>query len=122
MEKIAIFFGPLNGSVHRIAKMVATKIGPEKVDLIHIDRQQLRSGKYTKIIFGISTVGKDTCNKVRQHRLDKILPVVASFNFTGKKVALFGLGDHITYAYHFVDAVGLLGKTIKSQGGNLRES
>ena len=120
MEKIAIFFGPLNGSVHRIAKMVATKIGPEKVDLIHIASATTSDlEKYTKIIFGISTVGKDTCNKVRQHRLDKILPVVASFNFTGKKVALFGLGDHITYAYHFVDAVGLLGKTIKSQGGEI---
>jgi len=36
MEKIAIFFGPLNGSVHRVAKLVAAKIGPEAVDLIHI--------------------------------------------------------------------------------------
>jgi flavodoxin I len=29
------------------------------------------------------------------------------------------LGDHITYAYHFVDSMGLLGKTIKKQGGLL---
>ena len=45
--------------------------------------------------------------------------MVTSFDFTGKKVAIFGLGDHITYAYHFVDAIGLLAKTIKAQGGEI---
>ncbi|MCL4484327.1 MAG: flavodoxin [Bacteroidetes bacterium] len=121
MEKIAIFFGPLDGSVHRIAKLVASKIGPEKVDLIHIAEASASDlNKYSRIIFGISTIGKDTW----QQKFDnvdwtKFFPVVTSFDFTGKKVAIFGLGDHITYAYHFVDAMGLLGKTVKSQGGEI---
>ncbi len=121
MEKIAIFFGPLDGSVHRIAKLIASKIGPDKVDLIHIAVASAADlDKYSRIIFGISTVGKDTW----QQKFDNVdwsrfFPVIASFNFSGKKVAIFGLGDHITYAYHFVDAIGLLGKTIKSQGGEI---
>ena len=121
MEKIAIFFGPLDGSVHRIAKLVASKIGLDKVDMIHIAvASAVDLDKYSRIIFGISTVGKDTW----QQKFDNVdwsnfFPVIASFNFTGKKVAIFGLGDHITYAYHFVDAIGLLGKTIKSQGGEI---
>ncbi len=105
MEKIAIFFGPLNGSVHRVAKKVAEKIGPEKVDLIHIASASTSDlEKYSKIIFGISTIGKDTWQqKFDNNDWSKFFPAVSSFNFSGKKVAIFGLGDHITYAYHFVD-------------------
>ncbi len=121
MEKIGIFFGPLNGSVHRIAKLVASKIGPEKVDLIHITEASAADlEKYDRIIFGISTVGKDSWQqKFDNTDWSHFFPIVSAFNFTGKKVAIFGLGDHITYAYHFVDSIGLLGKTVKSQGGEI---
>lgn len=121
MEKIAIFFGPLDGSVHRIAKLVASKIGPEKVDLIHIASASAADlEKYTKIIFGISTIGKDTWQqKFDNTDWSHFLPVVTSFDFSGKRVAIFGLGDHITYAYHFVDSMGLLAKTIRNQGGEI---
>jgi flavodoxin I len=119
MEKIAIFFGPLNGSVHRIAKLVASKIGPEKVDMLHIAEAKASDlDKYTHIIFGISTIGKDTWQqKFDNNDWSKFFPIVSTYDFTGKKVAIFGLGDHITYAYHFVDSLGLLGKTIRNQGG-----
>ena len=121
MEKIAIFFGPLNGSVHRVAKLIASKIGPETADLIHITEASATDlEKYTKIIFGISTVGKDSWQqKFDNTDWSHFLPIVSAFNFTGKKVAIFGLGDHITYAYHFVDSMGLLGKVVKKQGGEL---
>jgi flavodoxin I len=121
MEKTAIFFGPLNGSVHRIANLVASKIGADKVDLIHIaNASAIDLEKYPRIIFGISTIGKDTWQqKFDNTDWSHFFPVVTSFNFTGKRVAIFGLGDHITYAYHFVDSMGLLGKTIRKQGGEL---
>jgi len=121
MEKIAIFFGPLNGSVHRVAKLVAAKIGPEAVDLIHITEASVADlEKYTKIIFGISTVGKDSWQqKFDNTDWSHFFPIVSAFNFTGKKVAIFGLGDHITYAYHFVDSIGLLGKVVIKQGGEI---
>lgn len=121
MEKIALFFGPLNGSVHRIARLVASKIGQEKVDLIHIAEASASDlDKYSKIIFGISTIGKDTWQqKFDNNDWSKFWPVVTSFDFTGKRIAIFGLGDHITYAYHFVDSMGLLGKAVIKQGGEI---
>ena len=121
MERIAIFFGPLNGSVHRVAKLIASKIGPENIDLIHITEASAADlEKYTKIIFGISTVGKDSWQqKFDNTDWSHFFPIVSAFNFTGKKVAIFGLGDHITYAYHFVDSMGLLGKVVLKQGGEI---
>ena len=102
MEKIAIFFGPLNGSVHRVAKLVAAKIGPEAVDLIHITEASVADlEKYTKIIFGISTVGKDSWQqKFDNTDWSHFFPIVSAFNFTGKKVAIFGLGDHTAAEAH----------------------
>lgn len=121
MEKIALFFGPLNGSVHRIAKLVASKIGTDKVDLIHIlDASAADLDKYSRIIFGISTIGKDTWQqKYDNNDWSRFFPVVTNYDFTGKKVAIFGLGDHITYAYHFVDSMGLLAKAVSKQGAQL---
>jgi flavodoxin I len=121
MEKIAIFFGPLNGAVHRVAKLVAEKIGSENVDLIHINGASTEDlSKYSKIIFGISTIGRDTWDqKFSNVDWAKFFPVVSDFDFTGKKVAIFGLGDHITYAYHFVDSMGQLAKKVVEKGGQL---
>jgi flavodoxin I len=121
MEKIAIFFGPLNGAVHRVAKQVAEKIGSENVDLIHITEASVEDlSKYSKIIFGISTIGRDTWDqKFSNVDWAKFFPVISDFDFTGKKVAIFGLGDHITYAYHFVDSMGQLAKKVMEKGGQV---
>ena len=40
-------------------------------------------------------------------------------NFTGKKVAIFGLGDQIGYDEWFCDGIGILGKVIIENGGKL---
>lgn len=121
MKKIGLFFGPLNGSVHRVAKMVADKIGEDKVDVIHIAEASADDlDNYNQIIFGISTIGRDTWDqKFSNVDWARFFPVISEFDFTGKKVAVFGLGDQITYAYHFVDAMGQLAKKVQSNGGAL---
>jgi len=57
--------------------------------------------------------------EIRKYRLVPVHANVCSFDFTGKKVAVFGLGDHITYAYHFVNSMGVLSKEVIKNGGNL---
>jgi flavodoxin I len=61
MSKIGIFFGPLKGSVNRVADMIRDKIGAEKVEMVHVKTATPDDFKrFDKIIFGISTVGKET--------------------------------------------------------------
>ena len=121
MSKIAIFFGPADGSVHRVAKLIASKIGEDKTHLIHVtDASTDDLARYEKIIFGISTVGKETWDqKFSNADWAKFMPIVADFDFKGKKIAIFGLGDHVTYAYHFVNSLGTLAKVVLENGGNL---
>ena len=42
-----------------------------------------------------------------------------SINFTNKKVAIFGLGDQLGYEEWFCDGIGILGKVVLENGGNL---
>jgi len=121
MSKIAIFFGPENGAVHRIAKMLASKIENLKPDMILLnDASAGDLARYDTIIFGISTIGRDTWDqKFGNVDWARFMPTVSSFDFSGKTVAVFGLGDHITYAYHFVNSMGVLAKTIVRNRGKL---
>jgi flavodoxin I len=121
MSKIAIFFGPENGSVHRVVKSLASKMENQKPDLILVNEATAADlARFDIIIFGISTVGRDTWDqKFGNIDWSRFMPTVSSFDFTGKKVAIFGLGDHITYAYHFVNSMGLLAKIVVKNGGLL---
>ena len=121
MSKVAIFFGPENGAVHRVAKSLALKMENLKPDLILVSEASADDlARYDTIIFGISTIGRDTWDqKFGNVDWAKFMPTVSSFNCTGKKVAVFGLGDHITYAYHFVNSMGGLAKLVVKNGGQL---
>lgn len=121
MNKTAIFFGPLDGSVHRVAKKLENVIGQEKVELIPVNDANVETiNKYDKIIFGISTVGKETWQSIYTN-IDwaKFLPEISKTRYEGKTIAIFGLGDHITYASTFVDHIGLLAKELMKNGAVL---
>jgi flavodoxin I len=121
MNKIAIFYGPENGSVHRVAKSLASKFKSQMPEMILVHEASAADlARYDNIIFGISTIGRDTWDqKFGNVDWAKFMPTVTSFDFTGKKVAIFGLGDHITYAYHFVNSMGVLAKLVIKNGGQL---
>ncbi|MEI6139726.1 MAG: flavodoxin domain-containing protein [Mariniphaga sp.] len=121
MSNLAIFFGPENGAVHRVAKSLASKMESQNPELIHVnDASADDLARFDTIIFGISTIGRDTWDqKFGNVDWAKFMPTVSAFDFTGKKVAIFGLGDHITYAYHFVNSMGILARVVIKNGGQL---
>lgn len=121
MSKIGLFFGPLKGSVHRVAEKVKAAIGEQVVDMISVhDASAADLEKYDKIIFGISTVGKETWDSEFSNTdWAKFFPNVSKVDFAGKTVAIFGLGDHITYSRHFVNAIGVLANVLLQNGATL---
>lgn len=114
MSKTAIFFGPEKGAVNRVADLISFLIGPEKVELVPVKNATFNDfNRFDQIIFGISTVGQETWDgKPATTDWGKFLPQVAQGDFAGKTVAIFGLGDHITYASGFVDFMGLLAREL----------
>lgn len=124
MKKIAIFFGPEKGAVNRVADKVKQAIGDDKVDMIPVKNATFEDiDKYDKIIFGISTVGKETWHTTYSN-VDwaRFLPEIGKSRYEGKTIAIFGLGDHVTYAATFVDHIGLLAGELTKNGAVLTGS
>jgi len=121
MSKIGIFFGPLKGSVNRVADKVKAALGEQNVELISVnDASASDLEKYDRIIFGISTVGKETWDSNYSNTdWSKFFPNISKVDFTGKTVAIFGLGDHITYSGQFVNAIGVLAKELLKNGAKI---
>ncbi len=121
MSKIGLFFGPLKGSVHRVAEKVKAALGKQNVDMISVNDASISDlEKYDLIIFGISTVGKETWDSNYSNTdWSKFFPNISKVDFSGKTVAIFGLGDHITYSSYFVNAIGVLAKDLLKNGANL---
>lgn len=121
MSKIAIFYGPVGGAVNRVADKIKEAIGEDKVEMIAVKNASAADiEKYDKIIFGLSTVGKDTWDSsFSSNDWGRFMPEIGKVDYSSKKVALFGLGDHVTYAHGFVDHIGLLGKELMANGAVL---
>ena len=121
MSKIGLFFGPLKGSVNRVAEKVKAALGEQNVEMISVhDASEADLEKYDKIIFGISTVGKETWDSDFSNTdWSKFFPHISKVDYSGKTVAIFGLGDHITYSSYFVNAMGFLAKELLKNGATI---
>ncbi len=121
MEKIGLFYGPKGGSTENVAKKMAEKIGTEKVDMLPVKNSKADDlKKYKNIIFGVSTIGKETWDGYSTASdWDKFRPELEKMDFGDKKVAMFSLGDHVTYPKHFVDALGQLAEILLPQNANI---
>lgn len=121
MSKIAIFYGPIGGAVNRVANKIKDAIGQDKVEMVAVKNATVAEiEKFDKIIFGVSTVGKDTWDsEYSNNDWGKFLSEIGKTNYAEKTIAVFGLGDHITYAHGFVDHIGVLGKELVKHGASL---
>lgn len=121
MSKIGLFYGPQGGNVERVAKLIAEKIDSDRIVLRKLkDCEAKDLSDYSNIIFGISTLGKHTWSSDNAgNDWDIFFPKLNGLDLKGKKIALFGLGDHIAYADNFVDSMGDLADSIQKTGADL---
>jgi flavodoxin I len=121
MEKIGLFYGPVKGSTEKVAKKVADQIGNDKVDMIAVKNATVEDlNKYNNIIFGVSTIGRETWDGYNTASdWDKFRTELDKADFSDKIVAMFSLGDHITYPKHFVDALGWMAEYLKPRKARL---
>ena len=108
MGKIGLFYGSSTGNTEYVAyeiKAEFDKKDPSLIDIFNIGaatpEQML---KYDLLILGIPTWNTGQL----QDDWEIFLPKLAGHDMTGKKVAIFGLGDQNGYGFNFLDAVGML--------------
>ena len=113
MTKIGIFYGSTTGNTEKVANLIRDAFGEENAAVYNVDTTELEDiEKYPYLIFGVSTWGVSDL----QDDFEDFMEILEKVNFTGKKVALFGLGDQSTYTDSFVDAMGVLYERLKKMG------
>lgn len=125
MNKIGIFFGTDSGSTRLIAKLIYKRLGDDIADKpLNINRVEMADiMQYDAIILGTPTYGAGQLpgrnTGMQSDSWNEILPVLSFENFTGKTVALYGLGDQEKYTHTFVNGLFYLHEVLKHQGANI---
>lgn len=115
MAKIGLFFGTQTGNTETIAEAIQAELGGNSVvdlhDVANAEVDDLKEYEY--LIIGCPTwnIGE------LQSDWDGLYQDLDQIDFTGKKIAYFGVGDQIGYSDNFQDAMGILEEKISSLGG-----
>jgi flavodoxin I len=117
-NKIGLFYGTDTGNTETVAKLIKEKIenilGENTCDLLEIyQKNKDDMGAYNFIIMGQPT----WYDGELQGDWEEFIPEIKKIDFTGKKVAFFGLGDQYGYASYFCDSLGVFADMVEEQGG-----
>jgi len=116
VAKIGLFFGSDEGNTEAIAYRIQQCLGADAVEVVDIgDATQLDFAKYELMMMGIPTWDFGQI----QSDWDDFWSDLEEVSFTGKTVALFGLGDQFGYGDFFLDAMGLLHDVIVRKGAKV---
>jgi flavodoxin I len=116
MPRIGLFYGTTSGNTRKVAELIRDQLGPQAVDLHDVagaTADDLR--RYDALIFGVSTWNTGEL----QHDWESFAHEFEGLNLSGKKVALFGLGDQAAYPHAFLDALGTLYEHLKHRGADV---
>jgi flavodoxin I len=116
MAKARIFYGSSTGNTQRIASRIAAELGDlvESVtDIAKASPDDLASAE--ALILGVSTWEDGQL----QEDWDDFFPELDGIDFTGKTVALFGLGDAYGFSGEFVNALGTLYGKVRERGATV---
>lgn len=126
MPRIGIFFGSSTGNTRKIAKMIKRRF-PDFEDLaepLNVNKAtpDMLAG-YDYLILGTPTLGEGAMPGLEADCQNpswaEFLPQLAEVDFSGKTVALYGLGDQDKYGENFVDALGELYDFVVERGAQV---
>ena len=113
MAKVGIFFGTDTGNTRKVAKQIAKQLGelaakPDNIKNVSIDDLLA----YDVLILGSPTYGDGELPGLTAgtstESWEEFMPNLTGADFSGKTIALYGLGDQEGYPDNFVDALGML--------------
>ena len=111
MNKIAILYGSSGGNAASVARQVQD-LFDGSADIYNVLDVTLGEIKdYTYYIIGTSTTGIGDL----QDDWESFLPSFARMDFTGKKAAIFALGDSASYSTSFAESMKVVYDEIKDK-------
>lgn len=110
---IGLFYGSSTCYTEMAGEKIRAQLGEDLVDFYNINETPIITAQfYEYIILGIPTWDYGEL----QEDWEEIWEEINDVDFTGKKVALYGLGDQIGYPEWFLDAMGYLHSKVVARG------
>lgn len=110
---IGLFYGSSTCYTEMAGEKIRAILGEERVDFFNINETPIITAQfYDFIILGIPTWDYGELQEDWEDIWDEIDEV----DFSGKKVALYGLGDQVGYPEWFLDAMGYLHSKVVARG------
>ncbi|MEN1678630.1 MAG: flavodoxin [Planctomycetota bacterium] len=110
---IGVFYGSTTGNTERVALKIAAELAPH-VSIVRdaADVTVEEFGSVDVLLIGASTwdIGE------LQHDWAAILPMLRDVDLTGKAIAMFGMGDSVTYPWNYLDCLGELYEAFDGRG------
>ncbi len=111
---IVIAYGSSTGNTRAAAEAIHRALGGELIDVAAAEAAEKLLAA-ALLVLGTSTWGVGEL----QDDWAAFLPTLENLDLTGKKVALFGLGDQASWGDTFVDGMGILYETVVARGGTV---
>jgi len=110
---IGLFYGSSTCYTEMAGEKIRAELGEDLVDFFNINETPIITAQfYDFVILGIPTWDYGEL----QEDWEEIWEDINDVDFTGKKVALYGLGDQIGYPEWFLDAMGYLHSKVIARG------
>ena len=124
MSRIGIYFGTDTGRTRLVAKQLARQIGAAAASPVNIGRASVRDLlAWDALILGTPTLGEGELpgqsTGLNQNSWEEFIAELGDADFSGKPIALYGLGDQVKYPHVFVDALALLHDAFASRGARM---
>lgn len=125
MAKIGVFFGSTSGKTRKVAKMIKKKFDDALMaDPVNINKAGPDAlAAYDYLILGTPTMGEGQLPGLsadcEEESWEEALARLDAVDFTGKTVALFGLGDQVSYSSEFVNGLIELYDFVTDRGGKV---
>jgi len=125
MAKTGIIFGTDTGKTRKVAKQIYKMLGSEQVEKpININRCSIEELlAFDNLIIGTPTLGEGELPGLsvdcESESWEEIAGELEGADFSGKTIALFGLGDQEGYPDEFVDALGELYDIFSETGATI---
>jgi flavodoxin I len=110
---ITIIYGSDAGVTRKIAKKIGAKTGANVLDIKKASTADFESA--TLLLLGCPTYADGELQSDWVENLGKL----EAATLTGKKVAIFGMGDQVNYPLSFVDAIGIIYDIVLERGGEV---
>ncbi|TNE76751.1 MAG: flavodoxin [Gammaproteobacteria bacterium] len=125
MARIGIFFGTDTGKTRKVAKMIKNKFDDDTMAKpVNINRCSADDiSGYEYLILGTPTLGEGLLPGLsadcENESWEEFLPQLEDLDFTGKTVAIYGLGDQVGYGEEFLDAMIEIYDCVKERGAKV---